>query len=164
MDNLKKQKQFEQLCLTNDNLGKSDPELMQIWSNFAFDEVINQNDLDAKSRALALLATLIACQSPSVFKAILKSTLNVELSPYEVREVIYQASDYLGIARIYDFITIMNDIFSEFKIELPLKDTATVNEKIAYRLGFKPNVISLVSRCAISSPMPRKTSDISIFG
>ena len=37
---------------------RSDPEFIERFDNFAFDEVVNQDDLDSKTRFMAILATL----------------------------------------------------------------------------------------------------------
>lgn len=37
--------------------------LQSFLVDFAFDDVVNQNDLDDKTRMIAILATLIGCQA-----------------------------------------------------------------------------------------------------
>ena len=39
----------------------TDPELIEYFDNFAFDEVLKHGDLDAKTRLMVQLAALIAC-------------------------------------------------------------------------------------------------------
>lgn len=41
---------------------ETDPEFIERFDNFAFDEVINQNNLDDRIRMMAILATLLGCQ------------------------------------------------------------------------------------------------------
>ena len=38
----------------------TDPEFVQIFESFAFDEVVNQGDLDERTRFMAILAALLA--------------------------------------------------------------------------------------------------------
>jgi len=38
----------------------SDPELIEVFDNFAFDEVLAQSKLDTKTRVMMVLASLIA--------------------------------------------------------------------------------------------------------
>ena len=40
---------------------ETDPEFIERFDNFAFDEVVNQDDLDDRTRMMAILATLIGC-------------------------------------------------------------------------------------------------------
>ena len=41
---------------------ETDPEFVERFDNFAFDEVVNSDDLDDKTRFTAIIATLIGCQ------------------------------------------------------------------------------------------------------
>lgn len=41
---------------------ETDPEFMERFDNFAFDEVVKQDDLDGRTRFLAILAALLGCQ------------------------------------------------------------------------------------------------------
>ncbi|MGI6010849.1 MAG: hypothetical protein ACOX8H_05045 [Ruminococcus sp.] len=41
---------------------ETDPEFIERFDNFAFDEVVNHDDLDDKIRFMAILATLLGCQ------------------------------------------------------------------------------------------------------
>ena len=40
----------------------TDPEFTERFDNFAFDEVVNQDDLDGRTRFMAILAALLGCQ------------------------------------------------------------------------------------------------------
>ena len=41
---------------------QTDPEFIERFDNFTFDEVVNHSQLDEKNRWLAILSTLIGCQ------------------------------------------------------------------------------------------------------
>ena len=47
------------------------------------------------------------------------------MTPIEVKEIVYQATDYLGYGRILAFLHATNDILSERGVELPLEGQAT---------------------------------------
>lgn len=49
---------------------ETDPEFIERFDNFAFDEVVNQDDLDDRTQMMAILATLLGCQGIDEFKAI----------------------------------------------------------------------------------------------
>ena len=55
----------------------TDPEFVQIFESFAFDEVVNQGDLDERTRFMAILAALLGCQGVDEFKVMLPAALNV---------------------------------------------------------------------------------------
>lgn len=104
---------------------KTDPEFIELFDNFAFDEVVNYDDLDDKTRMIAILATLLGCQGIDEFKAMLQATYNFHVSPVEMKEIVYQAVAYLGIGRVFPFIHAVNDFCIEHKITLPLKGQST---------------------------------------
>ena len=47
------------------------------------------------------------------------------LTPIAVKEIVYQATDYLGYGRILPFLRVTNETFAERGIELPLDGQAT---------------------------------------
>lgn len=42
-------------------LNETDPEFVELFGNFAFDEVVASDDLDDKTRFLVILAALLGC-------------------------------------------------------------------------------------------------------
>ena len=49
---------------------ETDPEFIERFDNFAFDEVVHSGDLDDRTRMMAILAALIGCQGVEAFKAL----------------------------------------------------------------------------------------------
>lgn len=43
-------------------LASTDPEFAEFFANFSCDEVVNQDDLDDRTRMMAILAALLGCQ------------------------------------------------------------------------------------------------------
>lgn len=122
------------------SLLETDPEFAEFFSNFAFDEVVNQNDLDDKTRFMAILATLIGCQGSDEFRVILKAALNFGLTAVEVKEIVYQAVAYLGIGRVYPFINITNEVLQETGIKLPLPSQGTTTTENRREAGTQAQV------------------------
>src|ERR1035441_2697730 len=54
----------------------TDPELIEVFDNFAFDEVLAQSKLDTKTRTMMILASLIASQAVSEYKIMAGAALN----------------------------------------------------------------------------------------
>lgn len=104
---------------------ETDPEFIERFDNFAFDEVVNQDDLDDKTRFMAILATLVGCQGIDEYSVMLGAALNFGVTPIEVKEIVYQSVAYLGIGRVYPFLKATNDILTENGVTLPLKGQAT---------------------------------------
>lgn len=114
----------------------TDPELLEIFENFAFDEVMEHGKLDEKTRMLVILASLIAQQTLSEYKTMLEAALNVGVKPIEVKELVYQSVPYCGFAKVVDFIDSTNEILIKRGIELPLKRQATITRETRYEKGF----------------------------
>src|SRR5512147_1236276 len=88
----------------------TDLELVEVFDNFAFDEVLRYGNLDTRTRLIVILGSLIASQALGEYKVMLGGALNVGVTPVEVKEIVYQADPYIGIAKVYDFIIATNDI------------------------------------------------------
>ncbi len=109
------------------NLRETDPEFMERYEHFALDEVVNEpgQELDDPTRYLAILATLAGCQSVDMFKETLPKALDAGLTPVMVKEMVYQAVDYLGMGRVRPFLDVVNAVLTERGVELPLAGQAT---------------------------------------
>lgn len=105
----------------------TDPEFMERFEHFAFDEVINEENqqLDERTRYMAILATLIGCGGTEAYKEMLPKALENGITPVMVKEIVYQATDYLGYGRMLPFLNITNEILTERGTELPLDGQAT---------------------------------------
>lgn len=106
---------------------KTDPEFAQRFAYFAFDEVINEENQQLKPpvRYLAILAALIGCQGVDAYKEMLPKALENGMTPIAVKEMVYQATDYLGYGRMLPFLHATNEIFTQIGIQLPLEGQAT---------------------------------------
>lgn len=102
---------------------ETDPEFIERFDNFAFDEVINESGkgVPDKTRFMAILAALIGCQGIDEFKAIVPAALNFQVTPVEVKEIVYQSVAYVGIGRTYPFLKAVNEILENRGIALPLE-------------------------------------------
>ncbi len=103
----------------------TDPEFVERFANFAFDDVVSDVDLPNRTRFICWLATLLGCQGVDEFRALLPAALNMGVEPEAVKEIVYQAAAYLGIGRTYPFLKATNDVFMAAGVELPLKAQAT---------------------------------------
>jgi 4-carboxymuconolactone decarboxylase len=106
-------------------LGETDPELIEIFDNFAFDEVLAHGALDVRTRLMVQLAAIIATGALREYRVMLGAALTVGVTPVEIKEIVYQAVPYVGMARVFDFIHATNDVFTERGVELPLPGQST---------------------------------------
>ena len=123
-------------------LMETDPEFFERFSNFAFDEVVNEDGqgLPDKTRFMAILATLIGCQGIDEFSAMVTPAMNFGLTPVEIKEIVYQAVDYLGIGRVLPFILATNKALEENGVKLPLEPQASTTMDNRLEEGAKAQV------------------------
>ena len=121
---------------------RTDPEFIERFDNFAFDEVINQDGqgLPDKTRWMAILATLIGCQGIDEYEKILPAALNFDVTPVEVKEIVYHATAYLGIGRVFPFLKATNKVLEDVGSSLPLEGQATTTEENRRELGTQAQV------------------------
>jgi len=113
----------------------TDPELIEMFDNFAFDEVLQYGVLDTKTRLMVILASMIACQAVSEYKVMLGGALNVGVTPIEVKEILYQSVPYVGMAKVFDFLHATNDLLTSQGITLPLEGQSTTSPNTRYEQG-----------------------------
>lgn len=113
----------------NAPLVKTDPEFFSNYANFAFDEVLQHSDLNLHERLLIVLASLVAIPALSEYKTIAQAALKNNVSPVMIKEIVYQATPYVGMGKTIDFINATNEIFRANKIALPLQPQATTNRQ-----------------------------------
>ena len=123
------------------NLKITDPEYIERFNHFAFDEVVNADEsLDTKTRYMAILATLIGCQGTDAYREMLDKALDDKVSPIVIKEVVYQATDYLGYGRTLNFLNITNEVFNERNIEMPLESQCTTTLEDRLEKGIEAQV------------------------
>ena len=121
-------------------LRETDPEFIERFDNFAFDEVVNQDDLDGRTRFMAILATLLGCQGADEFRTLVPAALNFGVTPAEVKEIVYQAVAYLGIGRVFPFLKAVNEVLAERGVKLPLPSQATTTTENSREAGSQAQV------------------------
>ncbi len=114
---------------------QTDPELIEVFDNFAFDEIINNSKIETKTRVMVILASTIASQALSEYKMFVNAALNIGIEPIELKEILYQSVPYVGIAKVIDFIYTTNEIFTERDIRLPLEGQSTTTPETRYEKG-----------------------------
>ncbi|WP_243677024.1 carboxymuconolactone decarboxylase family protein [Secundilactobacillus collinoides] len=113
-------------------LKQTDPEFIEVFDNFTFDEVLKYQDLDLKLRMKLTLASLIAMQCLNEYKAMLNGALNIGVTPVEVKEIVYQAVPYVGLGKVFDFLHGTNEVFKDRGIDVPLEGQSTTTPETRY--------------------------------
>lgn len=114
----------------------TDPEFMAILQKFIFGEVFAVGNLDLKTRELITCTTLAVMQTLPQLKAHVGAALNVGVTPVELREAIYQCAPFIGFPKTLNAIAVMNEVFTEKGIPLPLEPQGTVTEENRHEKGY----------------------------
>ena len=116
------------------DLYQTDKEFIERFEHFAYDEVPHEEgqQLDDETRYMAILATLLGCMGADEYRVMLTKALDAGLAPIKVKEIVYQATAYLGIGRVLPFLNLTNGILAERGIKLPLEgqNTTDMNERL----------------------------------
>lgn len=121
-------------------LAETDPELVERWENFAFDEVAGRTDIDDRTRFMCILAALMGCQGVDLFREMVPAALEAKLTPVELKEIVYQGVDYLGMGRVYPFVQAANEALRACGVELPLAPQATTTRDTRLEAGIQAQV------------------------
>ena len=121
-------------------LWETDPEFMELFANFALDEVVNQGDLDDAARMMAILAALLGCQGVEEYRVLLPAALRAGVTPVQVKEILYQSVAYLGIGRVRPFFSVTNQVLTEQGVALPLEPGSTTTAETRLAAGNQAQV------------------------
>ena len=112
---------------------ETDPEFIERFDNFAFDEVLHMPLAEGKepisdvTRHMAILAVLIGCQGIDEFRSMVPVAMEFGVTPIQIKEIVYQAVAYLGIGRVFPFLKAVNEILEAKGILLPLEPQSTTD-------------------------------------
>lgn len=113
----------------------SDPELRDIMVRFIFGDVLDQGDLDDKTRELITLAVLTTSQTLPQVRPHTEAALKLGLTPIEIKEAIYQCAPYIGFPKVLSALDEVNAIFEERGIPQPTEGQSTTTEDTRFEKG-----------------------------
>lgn len=138
-----KAKEFHEKMFPGYPVNENDPdyEYTVRYENWAYDEVVNANDLSDRNRSLALLATCMGCGAVDEFGFVIPACINsFGLKPEEIKEVVYQGTAYLGIARVFPFLQRTNEVFKTLNIEESKESRLTNTQETRQPTGTEAQV------------------------
>jgi len=115
----------------------TDPEFIEFFDNFAFDEVLAYGNMDTKTRVMMILGSTIGSQALSEYKVMVGAALNVGITPVRIKEILYQAVPYVGIAKAFDFLHTTNEVLQSRGIKLPLEGQSTARSETRFKKGLE---------------------------
>lgn len=118
-----------------DKLTKTDPELAEIFGNFAFGDVQKYGQLSTRNRILVTMASTIATGSVTEYRKTLQAALSNGITPLEIKEVLYHAVPYAGMSKVEDLLHIANAFLTEKGIKLPLEPQSVLTPETRMEKG-----------------------------
>lgn len=113
----------------------TDPELVDIFDRFAFDEVLSYGALDTKTRIMVVMVSAIAQQAVSEYKKMLGAAWSNGITAVEIKEVLYHAVPYAGFSKVADFIDATNEFLAAKGVRLPLESQSTTSPETRFEEG-----------------------------
>lgn len=114
---------------------KNDPELAEMMKRFVYSDVVEQAKLTDKQRQLVTLVVLATNQNEKLLKENVKGSLHIGVTPLELREAVYQVTPYIGFPKAFEALEVMNGVFKQEGIKLPLPKQGTVTEENRFDKG-----------------------------
>ncbi|WP_295812450.1 carboxymuconolactone decarboxylase family protein [uncultured Apibacter sp.] len=115
----------------------NDPEMMDILQKFIFGEVFTIGDIDKKTRELITCVVLTSLQQLPQLKSHVNAALIIGVTPIEIREAVYQCVPVIGFPKTLNALRVINEVFTECNIQLPLERQGMVMEDNRYDEGLK---------------------------
>ncbi|GAA4390141.1 carboxymuconolactone decarboxylase family protein [Tsukamurella soli] len=160
------QENYEQLFPESEGtLAATDPDLTEVFRNFAFDEVLRDSPLEPRTRLMVQLAALIACQAHGEYRAMLGAALTAGVTPVEAKEIVYQAVPYVGMGRVREFVHATNEVLTERGVELPLpsRSTTAPDTRAAAGLAVQKRIVGAERVDAMYANAPADEAHIQRF-
>lgn len=134
-------KYYHELMSTIDSsLEDTDPDLVCILDNFLSKQVLKNSSLTDRERMIVTIACLVSNQSVELYEKIIKISLNIGVTPIEIKEILYQSLAYIGLSKMYEFLKITNKIFTGNGIKLPLDSQSTISYDERLETGYNIQV------------------------
>ncbi len=126
---------YQELFKAKRTSSPTDPEFMEILQRNIFGETFAVGNLSYKERELITVVALTTLQTLPQLKAHIGAALNVENTPLEVREAIYQCAPFIGFPRTLNAIGVFNEVMTARGIKLPLREAGTTTDEDRHEKG-----------------------------
>ena len=80
-------------------MGETDPDFHNMMKHFIYGEVYFQGNLDDKTRELITLVVLTTNQTLDEIKLHVGASLDVGLTPLQIKEAVYHCAPYIGFSK-----------------------------------------------------------------
>ena len=81
------------------------------------------------------MASALAQHTIGEYRLMLHAAWANGISPVEIKEVLYQSVPYVGMARVVDFIGVLNDFLTSEGVKLPLEPQSVTSAETRFEKG-----------------------------
>lgn len=134
---LAEKKMLERFGSVRSPLEATDPDFAEMRDRFIWGETAWHGSLDAKMQELITLVVLTASQTLDDFAPHVGAALQAGAKPEEIKEAVYQCAPYIGFPKTEKALRLVNDVFREKRIPLPVPSQKTVTEADRFTQGVK---------------------------
>lgn len=139
MTRLEKASLLEDL-LKLDAIDENDQAYHEIMRHYIYGEVYQHGSLDLKLRSLILMVVHTTNHTLKALAQQTKSSLACGLTAQEIKEAVYQCTPYVGYGKVAEALEVINHVFEDHGIVIPLADCSTVEETTRFNEGLKIQV------------------------
>lgn len=136
-DVLAEKKMLERFGSVRSPLEATDPDFAEMRDRFVWGEIAWHGTLDAKMQELITLVVLTAGQTLDDFAPHVAAALQAGAKPEEIKEAMYQCAPYIGFPKTEKALRLVNEVFREKRIPLPVPSQKTVTEADRFAQGLK---------------------------
>ena len=116
-------------------LRTTDPDLAEIFDNFAFGETQQYGNMDLRTRIMVTMASCIAQKALKEYEMLLGAAIAHGISPLEIKEILYHAVPYAGMSQVAESVDTANRFLIANGYELPLESQAEVTPQTRFEKG-----------------------------
>lgn len=113
----------------------NDPELAATMKKYIYGDLSRQIRLTDVERQLVTIAVLATNQNHKLLKRVVEGTLELNVTPLQIREALYHIAPYIGFPKVFEALEAANDVFTAKGIKLPLENQGTTTDADRFEKG-----------------------------
>lgn len=113
----------------------NDPELAAVMKKYIYGDLSRQIRLTDVERQLVTIAVLATNQNHKLLKRVVEGTLELNVTPLQIREALYHIAPYIGFPKVFEALEAANDVFTAKGIKLPLENQGTTTDADRFEKG-----------------------------
>ncbi|MDH6358897.1 carboxymuconolactone decarboxylase family protein [Parabacteroides sp. PF5-9] len=119
------------------SIPETDPdfEFKDLMTKFIFGEVAFTGNLDDQTQELMTIVALATNQMLPQLRAHTGSALRIGVEPVQIKEAIYQCTPFIGYSRVLNALGVINEVFRDNNITLPLESQKTITDEARLTKG-----------------------------